>query len=560
MRITRRRAIWTISILAGFMIMFASLYLLARSSRQSEWNEKVQPRTAEVRWGIIEALAECLDPTSDRCRAMPNFLPQSLWDNEACAAMVRNTLNYVFGEEVFDNAPAWTFAKVNEDRLTMVYNREHDFEVQGDRIVEIKDSGFQLTKLLSREDVYVLGYHYHETRSDEKIIAADTYMNSHLMLLLPRQKSGWWGYHLVHIGDDNPIRIDRIDEMPKLFDLVYIWRVEDLIRPKKIEEVVLYHNTLSYEVASRWLSLGMYSERFSSYIDTIAMWMANAVHETDQYPRTVLRSDPTPLAVVDPGNRKSCSHNDVLGFFHGEAIRCHNAESSRGKYGLENQCVEFVNRFLARYLGYRNLTMTGHAHSYYTGARRKGLRRFKNGGKEAPQEYDLLILRGEKGEKCGTFGHVAVISLVTDRNVCVVQQNTHPSIEPWHTCHKLNRSGDSFTVTGAFCPVIGWSRLPDQYLDKERKDEKIPPSSISGDGSGDADGRWRWLQRRCRRLQLPDDSDGCEVIGQQVVTPRDKLYRLVDAAHADLNATVACNPELKSAHLIYPNQVLTLCK
>ena len=553
---TARRRLIVLSISACFTLAsFVSMYVLARNARSSEWSEKVQPHDMSERWGIILALSECLDPENDRCRHMPNFIPQSLWDNEACAALVHNTLNFIFGEDVFANANAWTFAKVNEDLMTLVYDRQHDFEIDGDRIKEIKDGGFVLSKLLSRDDVYVIGYHYHDTRSDTKIIAADEYWNSHVMLLLPRKSSGWWGFHLVHMGDENPIRIDRIDEMPKLFDLMYIWRIENIIRPEHVDEVILHHNTLPYKTAVKWLRLSGYAERVSSYIDTIAMWAANSYHGTEQYPRVVLRNNSTPLPVVDPTDSNGCSHNDVLGFFHGEAIRCHSEKSSRGPYGLENQCVEFVNRFLARHLGYKNLTRTGHAYSYYTRAKVKGLRRYPQGGRVKPQPYDLLILRKQDGG----FGHVSVVSSVTDTQVCVVQQNTHPKFEPWHTCYRLVSDSNRYRIEGTFLPVLGWSRLPKKFLEQERSDEKGNASSISGSVSGTSyRRRWR-LQRRRGWLRLPNDTKPT-LVDSIKVSHGDKLLPLVSSHHADLHATLDCNPELHSVHRIYVNQVLTLCK
>lgn len=272
------------------MVGFVTSYILASKAVSAEWDHKVQPRSMDVRWGVIQAIAACADPDDDSCTDMPNFLPQSLWDNEACAALVRNTLNFAFGEEILNNANAWQFSDRNAEHLTLVYDRSHDFHIDYEliKVLEDRDSGFRLSKLLSPRHVYILGYHYHETRSDPKIIVNGGNLNSHLMLLLPRQRNGWSGFHLVHFKHDPPIRIDRIGFMPKHFDLVYIWRVNDLYLPKRAARVRLEHNTMDHATAMKWLRFGRWGGPMSSHIDTIAMFAANFYHGTTQFPTVVV--------------------------------------------------------------------------------------------------------------------------------------------------------------------------------------------------------------------------------------------------------------------------------
>lgn len=274
------------------MLTFVGMYYTSAKHLERQWDAVNSPRSMDEAWGVIDALARCLDPDTRECRSvMPNFIPPSLWDNEACAALVRNTLNYALGADVFLNAPAWTFAEVNQNRMTLVYNREHDFRknVGNKSIVEHTDSGFQLSRLLSRNHLYVLGYHYQFTRSDPKIIDADMFWNSHIMLLLPQQHDGWWGFHLIHEGLGSPFRIERIDYMPEKFDLMYIWRIDTINRPASPAHVRFVHYTMAYEQAVPWLRFGRwFGVRINSYIDTIMMYFAHLYYDALPYPSVVI--------------------------------------------------------------------------------------------------------------------------------------------------------------------------------------------------------------------------------------------------------------------------------
>ena len=161
-------------------------------------------------------------------------------------------------------------------------------------------------------------------------------------------------------------------------------------------------------------------------------------------------------------------HGAVLGNFEGVDIYAPGSFDARGTYGIEFECVEYVNRFYAERLHYRNMTKTGHADSYFWNAKEKGLEAFANGSVTPPQKYDILVY--DKSDHDGSPGHVAIVSHVDllKGTISVVQQNSAarrygglltkviPTESfPIEQCD----AGEWFIFTQANrLPVVGWSR------------------------------------------------------------------------------------------------------
>lgn len=137
--------------------------------------------------------------------------------------------------------------------------------------------------------------------------------------------------------------------------------------------------------------------------------------------------------------------------------------TKRGTYGLEYECVELANRFLVTKLGHRNLSRTGHAVSYFTEARAKGLTAFPNGGTEPPMPDDLLVFETGRPE-----GHVAVIVSVSTTEVTIIQQNATARmlggllVRPLPVMHLAVTRRDGRWYVHGFGPnhPIGWARPP----------------------------------------------------------------------------------------------------
>lgn len=430
---------------------------LGRQTVEKEWQSKFPeaPRARTDVRGLINNMV------SYRHETIPAFIPQAGWDEELCAANVEGAVNLLLGEDKLRPAKAWEFAQVNRDKIKLVYERERDFAIENGAIVEKIDSRIWLAKILSlvgepgnrtSDRLYVVGYHYHFTHSDSKIIEAREHggtLNSHLMLLLGRYDGSWWGYHLLHDKEDpnvNPFKITNLgDEIPKEFDLAYVWEVLGTQLPSKEEgsPLLFVQNSPDYGAVRHllgWLGKGKIGYVFDNAI-------VQLFGQGENYPRVV--SLATPLAEVVPPDSSSGWRGQILGFYQSTAVRRQRGDNRRGVYGLEFQCTELVNRYLVGQ-GHRNLSHTGNADSYYLAPTAKGLEHFANGGQTRPEPGDLLVFDGNTGP-----GHIGIVYQVTENSVCLVQQNT----PYWHECLPLHfREGWHVEPITPDLPCLGWSR------------------------------------------------------------------------------------------------------
>lgn len=97
--------------------------------------------------------------------------------------------------------------------------------------------------------------------------------------------------------------------------------------------------------------------------------------------------------------------------------------------GLKYQCVEFVKRYYYEFYHHKMPEARGNAKDFYDANIPSGqlnpardLLQFTN-GTEKPQIGDLVIF---KGHFLNPYGHVAIISNVTDNQIEIIQQNPGP--------------------------------------------------------------------------------------------------------------------------------------
>ena len=124
-------------------------------------------------------------------------------------------------------------------------------------------------------------------------------------------------------------------------------------------------------------------------------------------------------------------------------------------YGLEWQCVEFVQRFYHDVLDHRMPDPSKDAKDYFDsnlaeGERNKitGLKQFKNGGKVAPKEKDILVFLG------GKYGHVAIITKVETDYVEIIQQNVYGKTK---ARLQLRQKAETYRILSDN-PLAGWLR------------------------------------------------------------------------------------------------------
>lgn len=455
----RRAALWlalTLLVLPGGLL--CSGYYLGQRAAQQEWESKM-PGTRRLQTetrGLMENMVKY------RELGVPAFVPQSAWDDAVCAANIINAVNFLAGESLLNMSPAWLFSKANADRVNLVYDRHGDFQIKEGRLIEKYDRGFSLTKILrgvnpdkSRplmDRIYVIGYRYTGTRVDSAMLDEGWDWNSHLMLLLGKVDGTWWGYHMFHdprfAADQSPFRIDDLGEtMPVAFDLLYIWEVRNTVLDNSSAKVLAYGPQRPYADILPLLNFFPWSERLEYLADTALVYYFG---DAEQFPRVLNLEG----GVVPVGYAKHASwRGQALGFYQGVPVRQHVGESQRGAYGLEFQCVEFVNRYLVS-LGHRNLTRTGNADSYYYEARHKGLLSMANGSTNHPEAGDILVFDPDGIGK--EPGHVAVAASVKPGEICLVQQNS----PEWFRCLKLENAAGRWRVQplNPNLPCVGWVR------------------------------------------------------------------------------------------------------
>lgn len=123
------------------------------------------------------------------------------------------------------------------------------------------------------------------------------------------------------------------------------------------------------------------------------------------------------------------SLNHVLVYYNGAVSHVAGRNTSADGYnvGLKYQCVEFVKRYYFEYLNHKMPDPWGHALDFFdpdlldgTLNERRGLIQHRNPGSTKPREDDLLVMSGTLFNK---YGHVAIVSLVRDNAVEIIQQN-----------------------------------------------------------------------------------------------------------------------------------------
>ncbi len=132
----------------------------------------------------------------------------------------------------------------------------------------------------------------------------------------------------------------------------------------------------------------------------------------------------------------------------------HGVNGDYEEYGYQYQCVEYVNRFYAQALNWKNMRGSGNGKDYFNKADKNGLLAFKNGGTEKPQPDDLLTFGGEP------YGHVAIISEVGHDYIKIIEQNWSSD----NCCRKLKmkvNKNEYYLDSGVNEHYIqGWLRIP----------------------------------------------------------------------------------------------------
>lgn len=153
--------------------------------------------------------------------------------------------------------------------------------------------------------------------------------------------------------------------------------------------------------------------------------------------------------------------NGVEVFYNGSISNVSGRHLSEDGYnlGLKYQCVEFVKRYYYEHLNHKMPNSYGHAKDFFHKGladgrknRDRNLIQYVNGGGHAPEVDDILVFDGHSWNK---YGHVAIISAVTDNELEIIQQNPGP-LGSSREKLSLRLEDGKWTVEGS--RVLGWLR------------------------------------------------------------------------------------------------------
>jgi surface antigen len=169
---------------------------------------------------------------------------------------------------------------------------------------------------------------------------------------------------------------------------------------------------------------------------------------------------------VPPLNTVTHVHGDPLDSLNGVVAYCNggfSANSGRNvvdgyNIGLKYQCVEFVKRYYFERFQHRMPNSYGNAKDFFDTTIADGalnparaLLQFTNGSASKPEPQDLLIF---DGSGANPYGHVAIISRVSDGEVEVIQQNTGST----RNTFGLDLNDGRWIIDSK--RVLGWLRIP----------------------------------------------------------------------------------------------------
>lgn len=166
-------------------------------------------------------------------------------------------------------------------------------------------------------------------------------------------------------------------------------------------------------------------------------------------------------------------YGDVIGTYNGIAAKSNGDQATDrlGEFGLEFECVEYVNRYYIQKLHYTddhcgfpgNMRSCGNGVDYYPHAATIGLTPYANGGTVPPQPEDIISFSGGSTKAfCPQgCGHVAIVRGVFPDHIRVIQQN-------WNNDRTDGNYSIAMTIVNGHYTVLdhngyhaqGWLRLP----------------------------------------------------------------------------------------------------
>ncbi len=156
------------------------------------------------------------------------------------------------------------------------------------------------------------------------------------------------------------------------------------------------------------------------------------------------------------------SLNHVVVYYNGETSNVTAKNISKDGYniGLQWQCVEFVKRYYYEHFNHVMPVPGGNAKDIFdrnlpdaSYNEKRDLVQYSNASLKKPAVNDILVFDGHLGNK---YGHIAIISKVSENSIEIIQQNAGPDA-PSREELKLVLINDRWKVMNR--RVLGWMRI-----------------------------------------------------------------------------------------------------
>jgi surface antigen len=155
------------------------------------------------------------------------------------------------------------------------------------------------------------------------------------------------------------------------------------------------------------------------------------------------------------------SFNGVQVYYNGGVgnVTERNTTSDGYNLGLKYQCVEFVKRYYYEHLDHKMPDSYGNAKDFFDKTlsdgqknKKRNLTQYTNLSQTKPKVDDLLIFTGTLFNQ---YGHVAIVSKVTENEIEIIQQNLGPFGQARET-FKLLKEENKWRIGND--RVLGWLR------------------------------------------------------------------------------------------------------
>lgn len=153
------------------------------------------------------------------------------------------------------------------------------------------------------------------------------------------------------------------------------------------------------------------------------------------------------------------SLNGVYVYYNGNVsnVTGRNVSADGYNIGLKYQCVEFIKRYYYEYYDHKMPNSYGHAkdffqHNLNDGAynRDRNLIQYTNPSLTKPKVNDIVIFGATSFNQ---FGHVAIVSKVTNKEIEIIQQNPGP-FKSSREKFKLIQTNGKWKINNS--GILGW--------------------------------------------------------------------------------------------------------